>query len=224
MAARNYVAELVGTYILVFFGSTSVTIASAINAGPMGLLIVSLAHALALALVVYMFGGVSGAHVNPAITIAQLVYRGIRGLDALGYIVFQLVGAALAGLTHRAILPTLGAATEFGLTRPTSLIGGDPGLAAVIELILTFFLGLSVAMVVHQRVPSGSSGFVIGFTLGMAILVGGPLTGASLNPARTFGPAIASMNFSTFWPYVVGPVVGAILGTGVGYAVGKERT
>jgi len=121
MAGRNYVAELVGTYILVFFGSTSVTIASAINAGPMGLLIVSLAHALALALVVYMFGGVSGAHVNPAITIAQLVYRGIRGLDALGYIVFQLVGAALAGLTHRAILPTVGAATEFGLTRPTSL-------------------------------------------------------------------------------------------------------
>jgi aquaporin-4 len=189
----------------------------------MGLLIVSLAHALALALVVYMFGGVSGAHVNPAITIAQLIYREIRGLDALGYIVFQLVGAALAGLTQRALLPTLGAATEYGLTKPTPLIGGDLGLAAAIELILTFFLGLGVATVVLQRVPSGSSGFVIGFTLGMAILVGGPLTGASLNPARTFGPAIASMDFSAFWPYIVGPVVGAILGTGIGYAVGKGR-
>jgi aquaporin-4 len=223
-AVQRYVAELVGTYILVFFGSTSVTMVSAINAGPMGLLIISLAHALALALAVYMFGGVSGAHVNPAITIAQLIYRGIRGLDALGYIVFQLVGAALAGLTQRALLPTLGAATEYGLTKPTSLIGGDLGLAAVIELVLTFFLGLGVELVVLQRVPSGSSGFVIGFTLGMAILVGGPLTGASLNPARTFGPAIASMDFSAFWPYVVGPVVGAILGTGVGYAVGKGRT
>jgi len=222
--AQRYVAELVGTYILVFFGSVSVTIASALGAGPAGLLIIALAHALALSLAVYTLGSVSGAHVNPAITIAQLIYRGIRGLDALGYIVFQLIGAALAGLTHRAILPTLGATTEYGLTKPSSLIGGDPALAAVIELVLTFFLGLNVELVVLQRVPRGSEGFVVGFTLGMAILVGGPLTGASLNPARTFGPALASLDFSAFWPYVVGPVIGAIIGTGVGYAVGKQRS
>ncbi|MFQ6010796.1 MAG: MIP/aquaporin family protein, partial [Nitrososphaerales archaeon] len=129
-----------------------------------------------------------------------------------GYVVVQLLGAGLAASVHRLFLPEAGAATMYGLTLPSAAIGESQMLTFAIEATLTFFLVFSIfGTVVSGKAPQGFHGIAIGFTLVTAILVGGPLTGASLNPARTFGPAIVAMNFTAHWAYWLGPIVGALL-------------
>ncbi len=208
-AARRYLAEFIGTFALVFVGSMVVAVgAERLGGGPSTVVIAAFGHGLILMAMIYALGAVSGAHVNPAVTIALAVLRKISPPDAAGYIIFQLLGAVVAGLIHAAIL--VKGPTSYGLTVPAADI--TDGAALLVEAVLTFFLVTAVlGVAVSGRAPSGFHGLAIGLTFTAGILVGGDLTGASLNPARTFGPAIVSGDFTSHWVYWVGPIAGGLL-------------
>lgn len=215
LGREAYVAELIGTFALVFFGSVSVTIflpVIGLSAPASSFLGIAFAHGIILMVMVYAIGSISGSHINPAITIAAVALRKMEVDDGVAYLVAQVVGATLAGLTHKLILLGNGALVRFGAPEPSSAIGQSQILALVIELIITFFLMFSVYPVLYtNKVPAGASGVLIGMTLTADILIAGPLTGGAANPARALGPAIAASTYGNLWVYFVGPIIGALL-------------
>jgi aquaporin-4 len=178
-----------------------------------GLLIISLAHGGAIGLMVYAFGHVSGAHINPAVTIPMMITKKISIVNGIGYIVFQCIGAIIAAFTLKAIFPVLGAKVNFGTQGgPSELLGGSAMSGFALELVFTFFLVTVIFMTaVHKKAPAGMYGLVIGGMIFLLHLVGIPLTGASMNPARTLGPAIASGYWDFHWIYWAGPIIGGII-------------
>jgi aquaporin-4 len=215
MGLQAYLAELIGTFALVFFGTVSITVFVAILglSSPAGSVIaIALTFGIILMSMVYVLGPISGCHVNPAVTITAVALRKMAVDDGVLYIVAQVVGAVLAVGAHAVILPEAGAMTEFGATLPGSPIGRSDMVALVVELIITFFLMLSIYAVAYtDKVPNGISGLLIGMTLVGLTIVAWPLTGASANPARSIGPAIWSGAYQSLWVYIVGPIVGALL-------------
>lgn len=201
MNIKPFLAELVGTFTLVFIGAGAGALASA-NGG--GIVAVALAHGLALMVVIYAWGSISGAHVNPAVTFALALTGKTSWGEAVQYWVAQLVGAGAAGF---ALLFALGdSAGSLGMTLPA---GGISDMQAIfIEAILTFFLVTAVFGTAVAGRNGNAAGLAIGLVLAMDILMGGALTGASMNPARSFGPALARFEFQSFWIYIVGPVLG----------------
>ena len=207
-----YAAEGIGTFLLVFF------ICGVISVGNAGVLQLDLAglgmlHALTLGVLVYALAASSGAHFNPAITVAQLAIRQIRARDAAAYVVFQLAGGALAGLLVLLLFHHAGASVNYGATAiNTKLVPhGSPWLGLLDEAIGTFILMWAVmAVAVNPRGEKHFAGLVIGGALGLAVMVFGPATGAGLNPARWLGPALASGSYPDFWIYIAGPVAGAL--------------
>lgn len=205
------IAEFIGTFTLVFIGGAAVVISPAF-----GVVVPALAHGLILVALVYTYGHISGAHLNPAITIGLLVGGKVKIDRAIYYLIAQFLGGIVAGFAVRALIPdsaltSLNIATfNFGQTTG-SLTVDAPWTAAAFELVLTFFL---IAAVYHAAV-FGKAGkhaaLAIGLTLAGAILAGGPFTGASLNPARTLGPALVAGDFSYILPYFVGMFAGGII-------------
>jgi aquaporin-4 len=213
---RAWFAEAIATFCLVFFGPLSVVMAAAAFGTGLsieGILLISFAHGGAIGLMVYAFGHVSGAHINPAVTVSMLVTRRIGIVDGIGYIVFQIIGAIIAAFSLKAILPELGAKVNFGTQGgPSDLLGYSAMSGFAVELILTFFLVTVIFMTaVHKKAPAGMYGLAIGGMIFLIHLVGVPLTGASVNPARTLGPAIASGYWDFHWIYWAGPIIGAII-------------
>lgn len=227
-----YAAEVLGTFALVLAVTLIVTIHSGDGLGVTDWAVIGLVHVFILALLVYAFGGTSGAHFNPAVTIALLVGRKIRPPDALIYIVCQLLGAVLAALVTKLLLEDEGRAVNYGATgisdapeapaaapgqppppsQGADFLGGSVIGALVAEALATLFLMWAImATAVDPRGPRNVAGWVIGATLGAMVMVFGPLTGGSMNPARSFGPALVGGEFADFWVYVIGPVVGAVL-------------
>ncbi len=201
---NSYIAELIGTFALVFAGSMSVTLYS--GAGNLGVLSIAFAHGLTLMMMVYAIGQISGCHINPAVTIGVWITRKISGFDGTMYIIFQLIGAALAGVGHAAILPTSSAAT-FGVPTVASTITQPAGLA--VEAILTFFLVFVIfGTALNPKSSPGFAGLAIGMALAVGLILGGPLTGGALNPARWFGAAVAVNSLSEYWVYIFGPIIG----------------
>jgi MIP family channel proteins len=198
---RPAIAELIGTFTLVFIGAGAGALAAQ-NGG--GIVAVALAHGLALMVVVYAWGAISGAHVNPAVTFGLAVTRRIPWRLAGEYWIGQLVGGAIAGLLLRFLIGTTG---NLGMTLPSGSVSALQAL--VIEAVLTFFLVIAVFGSAVANRNGNAAGIAIGLVLAMDILMGGSLTGASMNPARTFGPALAMMDFQAFWIYVIGPLAGA---------------
>ncbi|MFQ5997792.1 MAG: MIP/aquaporin family protein [Candidatus Bathyarchaeia archaeon] len=225
---RAWFAELVATYALVFFGTVSVTVSivlfnlqPALN--PASIFLIGITHGLSIVLMIYAIGHVSGGHINPAVTIAMLATRKINPANGAGYIVFQIIGAILASVSHALILPQ-GAAVGFGLHQPGEAIGFSQTTALGVEIILTFFLVFVIfGVAVHKRAPVGWAGFAIGMTVAMDHFIGIPLTGASMNPARSLGPALISGNFGAHWLYWVGPIIGALLAAAVYYYIVMSR-
>ena len=203
MQSKALVAEFIGTFSLIFIGAGAATVSG-------NLVAVALAHGLVVMAFAYAYGGISGTHINPAVTIALLAGGKIKLGDAIGYIVVQLLGG-IAGAS--ALLYSLGPkAGSLGATVPAEGIG--TGQTFLIEAILTFLL---VNSIYHSAV-SGKAGnlapVAIGLTLAACIAMGGPLTGASLNPARTLGPALfsdAPTAMSSLWSYFVACPVGGVL-------------
>ncbi len=212
---RNWFAEAIATYALVFFGPLSI-ILSAVAFGDglsiEAIIMISLGHGGAIGLMVYAFGHVSGAHINPAVTIPMIITKKIGIADGIGYIVFQIIGAIAAAFTLKAILPELGAKVNFGTQSPGDLINSSAMSAVGLEAIFTFFLVTVIFMTaVHKKAAAGIHGLSIGGMVFLLHLVGVPLTGASMNPARTLGPAIASGFWELHWVYWVGPIIGGII-------------
>lgn len=206
---QQAVAEVIGTLALVFIGAGAVVIAA--NGAGSGLLGVALAHALVLAVMVSAFGHISGGHFNPAVTISVWVAGKIDTGRAAVYVLAQLLGAtAGAGLLRWVMPEQLWRNASLGATLISNLTSGR---AVLLEAILTFFLVITVfAVAIDQRGAFNSiAGLPIGLVLGFDILVGGPLTGASMNPARSFGPALVGGTWTNFWVYVVGPVIGGLI-------------
>lgn len=201
MNTRALVAEFIGTFALVFIGAG----AGALGVG--GLVGVALAHGLVLAIFAYAYGHISGTHVNPAVTVGLWVAKQIDTMTAAAYIVTQLVAGIVAGLVLSFVL----GGSDSGLGATVLAAGVTPVQGLVLEAILTFFLVNTVLNAAVSGKAGNAAGGAIGLTLAFCILMGGPLTGASLNPARTLGPAVAAGNFSDIWLYFVGPVLGGAL-------------
>jgi len=206
---RAAVAELVATFALIFVGAGSVVIADPTGSGLVG---IALAHGIVLAVMVSVTAHISGGLVNPAVTIGLWVVGKLTMPRAGVLIAAQLVGATLGALLLKAVFPAeLLAATDGGtpvLARGTSVAQG-----ILLEGVLTFFLVFAVfGTAVDDRGPlARTAGFTIGLVLTFDILVGGPLTGASMNPARTFGPGLVSGTWTDWWVYWVGPISGALV-------------
>jgi aquaporin-4 len=212
---RNWFAESVATYALVFFGPLSIimsVVAFGDGLSVEAIIMISLGHGSAIGLMVYTFGHVSGAHINPAVTIPMIITKKIGVTDGIGYIIFQIIGAIAAAFTLKAVLPELGAAVNFGTQSPGELINFSVTSAVGLEAIFTFFLVAVIFMTaVHKKAAAGIQGLSIGGMVFLLHLVGVPLTGASMNPARTLGPALASGFWEFHWVYWVGPIIGGII-------------
>ena len=162
---------------------------------------------LVIMAMVYATGHLSGAHINPAVTLAFVATRHFHARDAAAYVAAQLAGATGAALVLRAVWTDTPA--HLGATVPH--VG--TGSALVYELVLTAFLMFVVmAVATDTRAVGAAAAIAIGGVIGLDALFGGPVTGASMNPARSFGPALVSGTWTSFWVYVVGPVVGALAG------------
>ena len=213
---RAWLAEAIGTYALVFFGPLSIILSVAYFGSVLtipALVVIALAHGAAIGLMVYTFGHVSGCHINPAVTISMLVTRRINIKDGIGYIISQLIGAVVAASTLKVIFPDLGDKVHFGTQGgPSAILHNSVASGFAIEAILTFFLVTVIFMTaVHKKAPAGMYGLAIGGMIFLIHLVGVPLTGASVNPARTFGPALISGYWDYHWMYWAAPITGAII-------------
>lgn len=221
---KQCVAELIGTFTLIFIGVGAIYNAST-NAG-VGLLGVALAHGLAIAVMVSATGAISGGHLNPAVTLGILTGGKIDIKRAIAYWIAQLIGAIAAGIM---LVNLLGDASQSGAQ---IVAAGTPDLGSnvtqmqgiMIEAVLTFFLVFVVyGTAVDGRAPK-IGGLAIGLTVALDILFGGPLTGAAMNPARTFGPALASAHWDHHLVYWIGPMLGgALAGLVYGRFLIKEK-
>jgi MIP family channel proteins len=203
---KNTVVEFVGTFALIFVGAGSI-----IATGGQNLVAIALAHGLAIGLMVGAAGHISGGVFNPALTIALMTVRRMRVTRGFYYIVAQLVGAVFAALTLKILFP---AATVAAVNLGTPAVGSGIGIgaAAVAETIMTFFLMYSVfGVAVDLRGARSIAGLVIGLTITMDIFVGSGLTGAAMNPARWFGPAVVQGTFDNGWLYWIAPTIGAVI-------------
>jgi aquaporin NIP len=203
---RRALAEGFAAFTLVFAGCGAV-IANAAYDGTLGTVGVALVFGLVIMAMVYATGHLSGAHINPAVTAAFTVTRHFPARDAAAYIGAQIAGATAAALALLAVWPS--APADLGATVPTVGLGS----ALVYETILTAFLMFVImAVATDTRAVGAGAAIAIGGVIGLDALFGGPVTGASMNPARSFGPALASGEWTDFWIYVVGPLAGACLG------------
>ena len=213
-----YLAELIGTLLLVFFVcSVVILFVSTGSQAQFGtdFAVIGLVHAFLLFGLIVMFGVVSGGHFNPAVTLAALAIRRIRPLDGVIYMLAQLSGGVLGALLAKGLLEDEGRATHYGAAQVSGLLAG-PFAGSIVEMIGTFCLVLVIlAAVYSEKSFKEWAPLAIGMTLGFAVMVAGPLTGAGLNPARWFGPALVGGEWGGVWPYLAGPIVGSLLAAGV---------
>ena len=203
---RRAAAEGFAAFALVFAGCGAI-IANAQYGGALGVVGVSLVFGLIIMVMVYSTGHLSGAHISPAVTIAFTLSRHFPPRDAAAYIGAQLVGATVGALALLAVWPDQPGA--LGATVPSVGLGS----AFVYELVLTAFLMFVImAVATDTRAVGAAAAIAIGGTVALDALFGGPVTGASMNPARSFGPALAADEWSDFWVYVAAPVAGGALG------------
>lgn len=214
--SKVFVAEFIGTFALVFVGA-----AAGIYGQSIGLLGIALAHGLTLVVFMYTFGHISGAHINPAVTLGLVLQGTVKWVEGIVYWVAQFSGAVVAAFLLRLFLTPL-SADAFSGAASSGLLGVDYVYYAMgLEALLTFFL---VNTILHTAVGGKAgqfAGWAIGLTYAIAIMAGGPLTGASLNPARSFGPAVFTSAVTAGTPdyqnpmfyliYFVGPFLGSLL-------------
>jgi MIP family channel proteins len=204
--ASRCLAEGFATFALVFAGCGAV-IANSEPRGSLGSVGVAAAFGLAIMVMIYAIGHISGAHINPAVTIAFSATRHFPARHAAAYVPAQLAGAVMGALALR--LAWMGTPADLGATVPTT----DVGPAFLYEVVMTAFLMFVImAVATDTRAVGAAAAIAIGGTVALDALFGGSATGASMNPARSFGPALAAWQWSSFWVYVVAPVVGALTG------------
>ena len=227
---KRSIAELIGTYVLVFLGTGSVVTTVLLIKGSdtipgnpffVGIdiaawFVIGIAFAIAIIAMIYAFGHISGTHINPAVSLALWATGRFPAKDLPGYILAQLIGATLASFTIVAILGSRAVGTGLGAT--AMFDGVSYGQAILCEAVATFFLMLTImGSAVDKRAPAGFAGLAIGLVVAADIIVVGNITGSSLNPARTFGPYLADflLGGSNLWwqfpIYIIGPIAGAVI-------------
>jgi MIP family channel proteins len=221
-----YVAEFLGTLLLVFFITAVVSLygpePSPQNPNPfVDFGVIGLVHVLLLFVLIQTLAIVSGAHFNPAVTVAMTALRQIKLPDAAIYIVAQLGGAVAGALITKGILLDEGESENYGATTVSNIIDGSAFTGMIVEALGTFFLVWAiVGVAVHPRAAKDWAAFAIGGALGMGVMIFGPITGAGFNPARSFGPAIVSGTWDDFFVvYVIGPILGALVASFLYFSV-----
>jgi len=220
---QKYIAECIGTAVLVFMGCGSAVFLGCATTG--GHLAVALAFGLSIVAMAYVIGNVSGCHVNPAVSLAVFLDKRMSSRDFVGYVIFQVIGAIVGAGLLRLVSNIADIDKTGGLG--SNLVAGAGGAtgAIIVEVILTFIFVLTILGVTADSSKSGIAGVVIGLTLTFVHIVGIPLTGTSVNPARSIGPALFSGNVQALkdlWVFIVAPFVGAALAALV-YQIFKVR-
>jgi aquaporin TIP len=221
-STRICVAEAIGTFALCFVGVLAISAAGVVNApaGIANLASIGLAHGLTIMVMVASLGAVSGGHFNPAVTFGFVTTGRMPIVTGVVYWVAQLVGATIAGVLAVAVVG--GPAVANGT--PDLGNGVSPAVGIIVEAVLTFFLVMVVfGTAVDERAPKSVFPIAIGMAVALDIMGGGPLTGAAMNPARTFGPALASGHFANHLVYWIGPLIGGALGAWVQHGLLMER-
>lgn len=222
MTLKALIAELIGTFALVFVGVGAIA-TDHISGGASGLVGVALAHGLTIAVMVTATAAISGGHLNPAITVGAWLTKKIATGMALAYIVAQCLGAIIAAALLKCAVPSkILAAVQMGTPALGSGITISQGL--VTEAVLTFFLMFVIyGTAIDGRAPK-VGGLFIGLTVTLDILMGGPITGAAMNPARHLGPALLGGGTQNLWLYWVGPILGSSVAALVYHHFLEENT
>ncbi len=201
---HRFFAEFLGTFVLVFAGTGAIVV-NEISGGVIGHAGVALTFGLVVAAMIYTFGDASGAHFNPAVSIGFAIAGRFPAADLLGYITAQMLGALCASGILKLLFPT---SESLGMTLPS----GDPSQSFFLEIILTAILMLTILSVSHGAKEKGiTAAIAIGSVVGLEAMFAGPICGASMNPARSLGPALVSWNFNYIWLYPVATIIGAII-------------
>ena len=213
---KRYIAELIGTMVLVLFGCGSAAIAGSV----LGNLGIALAFGLSIVAMAYVIGDISGCHINPAVSIGMWIDGRLNGKDLVAYIIFQCIGA-IVGICLLVLIinsaPSLGGYLTTGLGQngfgSASLVGIDVIGAIIVEIILTFVFVFTVLGVTKKAENGAVAGIVIGLTLALVHIMGIPLTGTSVNPARSLAPALfmGGQALQQVWVFILAPIVGAII-------------
>lgn len=212
---KKYFAEFIGTLVLTLFGCGSAAIAG----GTLGTLGIALAFGLSIVAMAYVIGGISGCHINPAVSIGMLISGKMSGKDFIGYVIFQCLGAivGIALLVFMVTNSSLGGIEATGLGQngfdSASSVGLSMGGAIVTEIILTFVFVFAILGVTSSEKFGNVSGIVIGLVLAFVHIMGIPLTGTSVNPARSLAPALfmGGLALEQVWVFIVAPLIGGIL-------------
>ena len=209
MKQKAFIAEFIGTFALVFVGIGTIA-GNYLNGGQTGLVGIALAHGLTIAVMISATAAISGGHLNPAVTVGLLCAKKIDLPNAIGYVLSQCLGALAAAFLIKFCIPGQALwVVQMGTPALGSNISLSMGL--ITEIILTFFLVFVVyGTAVDKRAPK-MGGLFIGLTVALDILIGGPITGAAMNPARHFGPALLGGGLQNLWLYWTGPLLGGIL-------------
>ena len=217
---KKYIAECIGTAVLVILGcGTAMLVGCGADAG-CGYVLTALAFGLVIVGMAYCVGNVSGCHINPAVSLGVLLTGGMSGKDFVGYVISQVIGA-LIGAGVLALIFSLGSVTDmtggFG-SNGLAGVNGSAVAGLVVEIVLTFIFVLTILGVTDKKAGHGSfGGLIIGLTLTLVHILGIGLTGTSVNPARSIGPAIVAaiagnaQPLAQLWVFIVGPLVGAAL-------------
>lgn len=213
---KRYISELIGTMVLVLFGCGSAAIAGSV----LGNVGIALAFGLSIVAMAYVIGDISGCHINPAVSIGMWIDGRLETKDLVMYIVFQCIGAII-GIGLLAVIinsaPTLGGYAATGLGQNGFSAASSVGLnvtgAIIVEIILTFVFVFTVLGVTKKAENGAVAGIVIGLTLAFVHIMGIPLTGTSVNPARSIAPAlfIGGQALQQVWVFIVAPIIGAII-------------
>lgn len=202
---KRSAAELIGTFGMVFAGTGAIMI-DELSGGKVTHLGIGITFGLIVAAMIFTFGSISGAHINPAVTLAFALTRRISWSVAACYIPAQLLGAILASLV---LFQLLGPAANMGATLPS----GSVEQSLALEIILTFFLmAIIMSLSLDHRIAGPVAALAIGGTVGLEAIFAGPISGASMNPARSLAPALVGWEWHGHWAYWLGPVAGATLG------------
>lgn len=206
-AMKKYIAEFIGTFVLVLFACGTAAVVGCDAASGSGYLLTALAFGLVIVAMAYSIGNISGCHINPAVSIAMLVSGKMSFKDFIGYVISQFLGA-IAGAA--VLMALVGKDSGLGAN---ALYNGNIALSILVEIILTFVFVIAILGVTSKKENSAVSGLVIGLTLTLVHILGISFTGTSVNPARSFGPAllVGGDALKNIWVFIVAPLVGGVL-------------
>lgn len=206
-SVKKYLAEFIGTFVLVLFACGTAAVVGCSATEGTGYLLTALAFGLVIVAMAYSIGNISGCHINPAVSIAMLVSKKLSAKDFVGYVVAQFLGAIAGAAVLSALV---GADSGLGAN---ALYNGEVGLSIIVEIILTFVFVIAILGVTSKESNGAVAGIVIGLTLTLVHILGIYFTGTSVNPARSFGPAllVGGEALSNVWVFIVAPLIGGVL-------------